>query len=184
MFDAWGTYQASTVGVSGAARQYDPSIAAMARAIPRFRTLVLRARFRRIWASLTGRSVRLLDLEDVRCSKTIEGSFDLGCVTIPVARIRGSECRGRDFDDEFLPLAERARQRWASVYAARLCGEPLPAVSVVQVGEIYYVRDGHHRVSVARVLGEEYIEAHVKVWQVKGEPSLAPAMRMKFVMPV
>lgn len=184
MFDAWGAYQASTVGVAGGERQYDPGIAAVARAVSRFRTLVLKARFRRLWASLTGRSIRLLDLEDVRRSRTIEGSFDLGCVTIPVASIRGSECRGRDFDDEFLPLAERGRQRWASVYAARLRGEPLPAISVVQVGEVYYVRDGHHRVSVARMLGEEYIEAHVQVWQVKGEPSFAPAMRMKFVIPV
>lgn len=184
MFDAWGTYQASTVGVSGAMREYDPNIAAMTRAVSRFRALVLRARFRRFWASLTRRSVRLLDLEDVRRSKTIEGSFDLGCVTIPVGSIRGSECRGRDFDDAFLPLTERARQRWASVYAARLCGVPMPAVSVVQVGEFYYVRDGHHRVSVARMLGEEYIEANVQVWQVKGEPSLAPAMRLKFVISV
>lgn len=184
MFDAWGTYQASTVGVSGAARQYDPNIGAMARAVSRFRSLVLRARFRKFWANLTHRSVRLLDLEDVRRSKAIEGSFDLGCVTIPVGSIRGSECRGRDFDDEFLPLDERARQRWSSVYAARLCGVPLPAVSVVQVGEIYYVRDGHHRVSVARMLGEEYIEAQVQVWQVKGEPSMMPAMQMKFVISV
>lgn len=182
MFDAWGAYQASTVAVVGVTRQYDPNITAVARAVSRFRTLVLRARFRRLWASLTGRSVHLLDLQDVRRSKTIEGSFDLGCMTIPVAKIRGSECRGRDFDDNFLPLAERFRQRWASVYAARLCGVPLPAVSVVQVDEVYYVRDGHHRVSVARMLGEEYIEAHVQVWQVKGASSVAPAMRMKFVV--
>ncbi len=184
MFDAWTFYQASTVGVSGSARQYDPNIAAIARAVSRFRTLVLRARFKKLWASLTRRSFRLLDLEDVRRTTTIVGSFDLGCVTIPVGSIRGSECRGRDFDDEFLPLAERARQRWASVCAARLCGEPLPAVSVVQVGEIYYVRDGHNRVSVARVLGEEYIEAHVQVWQVRGELSPVPAMHMKFVISV
>jgi len=182
MFDAWGNYQASTVGVSGAARQYDPDIAAMARAVSKFHTLAMRARFRRLWAILTRRSVRLLDLEDVRRSKTIEGGFDLGCVTIPVGSIRGSESRVCDFDDEFLPLADGARQRWASVYAARLCGVPLPAVSVVQVGEIYYVRDGHHRVSVARMLGEEYIEAHVQVWQVKGEPAVAPAMHMRLVI--
>ncbi len=183
MFDAWGNYQASTVGVSGAARQYDPDIAAMARAVSKFHTLAMRARFRRLWAILTRRSVRLLDLEDVRRSKTIEGGFDLGCVTIPVGSIRGSESRGCDFDDEFLPLADGAGQRWAGVYAARLCGVPLPAVSVVQVGEIYYVRDGHHRVSVARMLGEEYIEAHVQVWQVRGEPAVAPAMHMRLVIP-
>jgi len=184
MFDAWGTYQASTVGVSGAARQYDPNIGAMVRAVSRFRALLLRARFRKFWADITHRSVRLLDLEDVRRSKAIEGSFDLGCVTIPVGSIRGSECRGRDFDDEFLPLDERARQRWASVYAARLCGVPLPAVSVVQVGEIYYLRDGHHRVSVARTLGEEYIEAQVQVWQVKGGQSMTSAVQMKLVISV
>ncbi len=184
MFDAWGAYQAGTVGVSGVMQRYDPNIVAMARAVSRFRALVLRARFRKLWAILTRRSVGLFDLEDVRRSKTIEGSFDLGCVTIPVRSIRGSECRSRDFDDEFLPLGERSRQRWASVYAARLCGVPLPAVSAVQVGELYYVRDGHHRVSVARTLGEEYIEANVQVWQVNGEASLAPAMRLKFAISV
>jgi hypothetical protein len=97
-------------------------------------------------------------------------------MTIEVERIRGSVCRACDLDADFLPLGSSLGQRWASIYAARQCGQSLPAVSVVQVGEVYYVRDGHHRVSVARLIGEEYIEAHVQVWQMKGETAPAPAM--------
>ncbi len=186
MFDAYGTFQANSVCVSAGigTRQFDPGIAAISRAVSMHHSLVLRARLRRLWAGVTRRSVRLLDMDVVRRSKTIEGIFDLGCVTIAVERIRGSECRARDFDNAFLPLNETTRQRWASVYAARLCGESLPAVSVVQLGDTYYVRDGHHRVSVARVLGEEYIEANVQVWQVKGETAPSPAMRVEFVVSV
>ena len=186
MFDLYGTYQANIMLVSTVAgtRQYDPGIAAVSRAVSRYHSLVLRAHLRRLWASITRSSVRLLDLDGVRRSRTVEGIFDLGCATIAVERIRGSECRVCDFDDAFLPLNETTRQRWVSVYAARLCGDSLPAVSVVQVGDIYYVRDGHHRISVARVLGEEYIDANVQVWQVKGEAALSPATGMRLVVSV
>ena len=54
---------------------------------------------------------------------------------------------------------------------------PCPPFRVVQVGDCYYVRDGHHRISVARLLGEEYIEAHVQVWQIKGQPVPEPGFR-------
>jgi hypothetical protein len=128
-----------------------------------------------------GRPRRLLNLEDARRNKILEGIYEAGCVTVEVAKIKGSECRSCDFDQDFLPLNETTQQRWVSVYATRLCGVSLPSVSLVQVGEVYYVRDGHHRISVARLLGEAYIEAHVQVWQVHGETTAAPAMSAQLV---
>jgi hypothetical protein len=84
--------------------------------------------------------------------------------TVRVQQIRGSESRSRDFDADFHPLREFNRFRWISVAAARLDGLSLAAVELIQIGDEYYVRDGHHRVSVARALGELYIEARVTVW--------------------
>ena len=58
--------------------------------------------------------------------------------------------------------------RWLGVAAARDHGKVLPPVVLVQVGGVYFVRDGHHRISVARALGQLDIEAEVTVWQVSG----------------
>jgi hypothetical protein len=68
---------------------------------------------------------------------------------------------------------------WLSVAVARQRGKSLPPVKLIQVGDVYYVQDGHHRISVARALGQRDIEAEVTVWQVTGplpweEPATAP----------
>jgi hypothetical protein len=144
----------------------------------------MRAVVRRMIARVTGRSRGLLDLAVVRQAKTVQGIHERGCVTVEVSRILGSECRVCDFDSEFLPLSESGAHRWAGIYAARLCGTGLPAISLVQVSDAYFVRDGHHRVSVARVLGEQFIEANVQVWEVEGETAAAPAMAMQLVSAV
>jgi len=78
--------------------------------------------------------------------------------------IRGSEGRTQGFDDAFYPLSDQTRQRWQSVANALQEGIVLPPVKLIQVGETYYVRDGHHRVSVSRALGQEVIEAEVIGW--------------------
>ena len=141
-----------------------------------FHSLHWRAQLKRAWGKLTRRSHRLLDLDDVRGRETVESMYEAGCADgrgqeDPRQRVPGVRLR------RCVPAARsRGQQRWAGIYAARVCGQSLPAISLVQVGDTYYVRDGHHRVSVARLLGEEYIEAHVQVWQLKGEPVAAPAM--------
>jgi hypothetical protein len=81
--------------------------------------------------------------------------------SVHLDRVTGTESKLSDFDRQFRPLNERTRQRWVRVAAARLAGLELPAVELVKVGEAYFVRDGHHRVSVARAMGESYIEAVV-----------------------
>jgi hypothetical protein len=83
---------------------------------------------------------------------------------VRLADIRGTEGRAQGFDDEFYPLSDQTRQRWQSVACALEAGIELPPVQLIQVGSTYYVRDGHHRVSVNRALGQEAIEAEVTVW--------------------
>ncbi len=88
-------------------------------------------------------------------------AHDAGLRTVPTRQIRGSENRSADFDSDFHPLQARTRDRWVSIAMARFVGATLPPIELIQVGDIYYVRDGHHRLSVSRALGEEFIEAHV-----------------------
>ena len=85
----------------------------------------------------------------------------LGSRTVPVESIVGSEGRYADFDDEFLPLRGSSEEKWRSVYEALRRGEGLPPVSLLKVGDAYFVRDGNHRVSVARWLGAESLDAEV-----------------------
>jgi hypothetical protein len=85
----------------------------------------------------------------------------LGRLIVSVERIVGSEGRYADFDDEFLPLQGSSEQKWRSVYAALRRGEEPPPVSLLKVGDAYFVRDGNHRVSVARWLGVEALDAEV-----------------------
>jgi hypothetical protein len=85
---------------------------------------------------------------------------------VPIQQIWGSEGRSADFDALFYPRQAHSQGRWVGIAAARMMGLVLPPVELIQVGDGYFVRDGHHRISVARALGEEYIEAEVTLWQV------------------
>lgn len=125
-----------------------------------------------LWGALTGRSCCLLALEEVRqrCHvSTIEGS-QLDAVTrlVPITQIVGSEDRCGDFDRDFNPFHDHTRERWLRIAAARRRGTPLPPVDLVQVGDLYFVQDGHHRISVGRALGQSDVEARVRVWNVNG----------------
>jgi hypothetical protein len=82
-------------------------------------------------------------------------------VTVPIRKIKGSLDRSEDFDTNFNPLKERNRSRWISILNAIRSNIPLPPVELVQVGDTYYVQDGHHRISVARSLDQEAIEARI-----------------------
>jgi hypothetical protein len=82
-----------------------------------------------------------------------------GVRPVPLAHIRGSINRANDFDCDFYPLDESLRNRWVRVASMMLLGTALPPVELVQVGEVYYVEDGHHRISVARMLGYSAIDA-------------------------
>ena len=87
--------------------------------------------------------------------------IDLGIQTVPLAAIRGSVDRYQDFDLAFLPRHSSLRDRWERVAAARQHGLPMPPIELYKVGDIYFVRDGHHRVSVCRARNDKTIQAHV-----------------------
>ncbi len=84
-----------------------------------------------------------------------------GLKVVPLDLIVGTVDRERDFDRRFRPTSSRVRDRWEHIAAAMRRGEPMPPVDLLRVGEIYFVRDGHHRVSVSRALGREDIDAYV-----------------------
>jgi hypothetical protein len=89
------------------------------------------------------------------------GRRALGVQTIPLASIVGTVDRGRDFDRAFRPASAALRARWERIAEAPRRGDPVPPIDVLRVGEAHFVRDGHHRVSVARALGEDVIDARV-----------------------
>lgn len=136
----------------------------------RFRDRGRRAQF---VDSLLGRSRSLLRLDQVCQAGPAEGRRHAGIVTVPISQIRGSEDRVADYSQGFYPLNRNVRQRWTLIAAARLQGKRLPPVSLIQVGDVYFVRDGHHRLSVAVALGEAHIEARVLVWETVPAPSIA-----------
>jgi hypothetical protein len=85
----------------------------------------------------------------------------VGLVVVALDAIVGSIDRARDFDRRFRPTSGRVRSRWEHIAAAMRQGESLPPVDLMQIGAIYFVRDGHHRVSVARALEHTDIDAYV-----------------------
>jgi hypothetical protein len=84
-----------------------------------------------------------------------------GLRVIPLECVVGSMGRTNDFDREFRPTSERVRPRWERIAAAHRRGEAMPPIDVFKVGGFYFVRDGNHRVSVARALGRQTIDAYV-----------------------
>ncbi len=104
---------------------------------------------------------RLLELQSFKHPECAQNRHYVGIQSVPIERIQGSEGRLEDFDNAFHPLHERSRSRWLSVASVRLAGAALPPVELIQSGGIYFVRDGHHRISVAKALGEQYIDADV-----------------------
>ena len=125
-----------------------------------------RGRLGQVWSTLSGRSRGLIPLSAVEAQCTVRDRHYAGLRAVSIDRIRGSESRCADFDRDFRPLQNHSQDRWLRVARARQADKPLPPVELVQVGEIYFVLDGHHRLSVARTIGQQIIEAEVTVWQV------------------
>ncbi|MDQ4006781.1 MAG: hypothetical protein M3211_01635 [Actinomycetota bacterium] len=104
---------------------------------------------------------RLLSLDDVLAALGDDGVDSRRRDEVPLADVVGSVNRGHDFDEDFRPITACVRDRRKSLAAAVLSGFDPPAVELVQVGDLYFVVDGHHRVSVARSLGRDTISARV-----------------------
>jgi hypothetical protein len=80
---------------------------------------------------------------------------------VAIDQIVGSVGRYRDFDRAFLPRQVRTRGRWESIDRAYLEGVELPPIELYKIGETFFVKDGNHRVSVARERGQAFVDARV-----------------------
>ncbi|HDN79378.1 MAG TPA: DUF4032 domain-containing protein [Chloroflexi bacterium] len=105
----------------------------------------------------------LLSFDEVRHKLPIRGQHYAGVQVIPIDRIVGSVGRYHDFNRAFMPLNPSLRERWRRIYTAAHSQEGFPPIEVYQIGEVYFVRDGHHRVSVLKALGATHVEAQVIV---------------------
>jgi hypothetical protein len=85
----------------------------------------------------------------------------VGLRTIPLDAIVGTVDRTREFDRSFRPTSRRVKRRWQRIAEAIRRGEAMPPIDVYKIGDMYFVRDGHHRVSVARQLRLDVIEANI-----------------------
>jgi hypothetical protein len=104
----------------------------------------------------------MLPFEEVVAALGTRSQVDRGVQTIRLDTIVGTVDRRRgEFDRDFRPAERGVRGRWEAIAAARRRGEALPPIDVYRVGDLHFVSDGHHRVSVARALGDDVIEARV-----------------------
>lgn len=122
-----------------------------------------RAFFRKVIALLLGQKeqVKLLSFDDVKRKIKWSDESYIGLRSVPVNAIVGSVGRYKDFDREFLPVQRNTKQRWRSIDEAYYLDVTLPPVQLYKVGDVYFVKDGNHRVSVARERGVEFIDAEV-----------------------
>jgi len=133
--------------------------------VPRFTKARRQARLRTLRARLRpgiGPQFRLLQLEATIEALGRRAEFELGCREVPLSRIGGTLARTGDFDRQFAPLRADLRDRWTRLAGLSASGRDLPPVTLVQVGELYFVVDGHHRVSVARALGRVTVDGCVR----------------------
>ncbi len=141
-----------------------------AAASERFHRVQGQALVRQILNSLTGKSERLLSYDEVKELLLARGQIKMrDTQMIRLDRIVGSVGRYRDFDRFFLPLGGANAERWKNIDIALNRLEDLPPIEVYQLGEVYFVRDGNHRVSVALANGLSHIEAWVTVIDVPVE---------------
>jgi hypothetical protein len=127
-----------------------------------------RARRRAVLSSL-GRRLRgqpgdvdlILPFDEVVEALGRAGERSIGLQGIPLDSIVGTVGRNRDFDRAFRPTSARTRTRWERIANAQRRGKDMPPISVYRIGDMHFVRDGHHRVSVARALGLTHIDAYV-----------------------
>jgi hypothetical protein len=123
------------------------------------------ARFKSLLTSLKyfliGRNNELLSFEKIKKEFELYKQNYLGIRTVPIDAIVGSFDRYKDFDRYFLPKKVHLQQRWAKIHNLIARDVILPPVKLYKIGEIYFVLDGNHRVSVSKKLGVKFIDAEV-----------------------
>ncbi len=126
-----------------------------------FENAFLKGFWRSILGWLRQSDNQLLPFDEVRKVLQEHGQYDVGLHQIPIDKVIGSVGRYNDFDKAFMPTQRHTRSRWVNVDIANLQDIILPPIEVYKVGEVYFVKDGNHRVSVAREKGQKFIDANV-----------------------
>ena len=129
--------------------------------LEKYRRNVGKAQVADLMAKMTGGNVDLVSYDEVAKRIKARQQIEMGTQMAPLDKIVGSVGRYRDFTRTFLPRAGVNPERWARVDAAMHSMEGFPPIEVYKIGDVYFVRDGNHRVSVARANGLTHIEAYV-----------------------
>jgi hypothetical protein len=126
-----------------------------------FERQLLKSFFSNLFKRVKHQPASLLSLSDIRKRFRLEKEFYKGIQSVDISKIVGSEGRYSEFDQYFLPKSGKTRAKWIGIDAAVRSNVSLPPVQLYKVDDIYFVRDGNHRISVAKALGQEFIEAEV-----------------------
>ncbi len=145
------------------------------RAATDFSLARLKGFLNRLGSMVWGRPNELLSYEQVKERLRLGGPIYRGVETVPLNAIVGSLNRYQDFDRAFMPMKNGTAYRWENVDLAFYQHKDLPPVVLYKVGQVYFVVDGHHRVSVARERGQQDIEAEVR--ECKSRVNLTPDLK-------
>ena len=132
-----------------------------------FRKMLAHGFLHHLCAKITHQNFCLYSVDEAIKNHSVEASHFAGLKTVRIDHIQGTHSKANEFDAEFNPTQERSRTRWIGIALEKLRGRDLPPVDLIQIDDIYYVRDGHHRISVSRAMGQAYIDAEVTVMQLR-----------------
>jgi len=129
--------------------------------VSKFQGVRTRAFWQEILSLITRQHNELMNFDEIRARFNLHEEHYQGIHEVPLDQIVGSVGRYRDFTATFLPKSNNMKERWSRVYAVANSMQGPPPIELYKVGDVYFVRDGNHRVSVARELNAKTIEAHV-----------------------
>jgi len=120
---------------------------------------------------------KLLSFSEIKKMLKPQNEVYMGMKAVPVKDIVGSEGRYHDFDNHFFPRNMHLKNRWTSIDKAHLKNIILPPIVLYEISGLYFVRDGNHRVSVAKAQGVEMIDAEIV--SLQSEIKLKPGMTIR-----
>lgn len=137
-----------------------------------YRKMCFRGCLWRLWRRLTHKPVELMDFDSFTHGTPIQNSFDAGIKTVQIEKIIGTVSKKNMFDANLNLKSDHKSwaQRWKRILKCYLLDEEIPSVELIQVNENYFIKDGHHRISTARLLGRQFIEAQVNVVKFAAQP--------------